>query len=129
MSDTTPMRERIAREIDHEGYWERLDNLNAVIRAGIASSDDQHMELCHVRDEERAGTEDSLELADRILAILTPADTAGLIEQARRTAYPFAQAEIWTPSAPVLHSPPPLLARNATTKGGSDGESCLRSAR
>lgn len=78
---TTPLRERIAREIDHEGYWERLDNLNAAIRAGVASSDDQHMELCHVRDEELAGTEDSLARADAILALLTPSDTAGLIER------------------------------------------------
>ena len=68
MTDHHNQREAIARIIDHEGYWERLDNLNAVIRAGIAS-DDQHMELCHKRDEEIAGTEESLSKADQIIAM------------------------------------------------------------
>jgi Lar family restriction alleviation protein len=61
-------REAIARIIDPEGYWERLDNLEAAIRLGIAT-DDQHMDLCHRRDEEREGTRDSLAKADAILAL------------------------------------------------------------
>lgn len=72
---TQGLREAYARIIDHEGYWERLDNLNAAIKSGIAS-DEQHMELCHVRDQEIIGTEESLAKADAILALPSPRSRA-----------------------------------------------------
>lgn len=76
MPNPMSRREEIARIVDHEGFWERLDNLNAVIKSGICS-DDQHMELCHVRDEEIAGTEESLTKADAILSL--PSEHEGLV--------------------------------------------------
>ena len=70
--DLEGLRERVARIVDHEGYWERLDNLRLAIRSGAARTDDQQMELCHARDEELAGTEESLAKADAILSLIFP---------------------------------------------------------
>lgn len=60
-------REEIARIIDHEGYWERLDSCNHAL-ATVSMTDDQRRALTAVRDDELRGTASSLAKADAILA-------------------------------------------------------------
>ncbi|MCA0358694.1 MAG: Lar family restriction alleviation protein [Proteobacteria bacterium] len=60
-------REEIARIIDHEGYWERLDSCNHAL-ATVSMTDDQRRALTAVRDAELRGTASSLAKADAILA-------------------------------------------------------------
>lgn len=63
----TDDREEIARIIDHEGYWERLDSCNHAL-ATVSMTDDQRRALTAVRDDELRGTASSLAKADAILA-------------------------------------------------------------
>lgn len=60
-------REEIARIIDHEGYWERLDSCNHAL-ATVSMTDEQRRALTAVRDDELRGTASSLAKADAILA-------------------------------------------------------------
>lgn len=61
-------REAIARIIDHEGYWERLDSCNHALET-VQMSEDARRALTAVRDDERRGTAESLAKADAILAL------------------------------------------------------------
>lgn len=63
----TDEREEIARIIDHEGFWKRLDRCNHAL-ANAAMTDDQRRNLIAVRDDELRGTAESLAKADAILA-------------------------------------------------------------
>lgn len=62
-------REEIARVIDPDGYWERLDSCNHAL-ATVQMNDDQRHALTKVRDDELRCTAESLAKADRIIAML-----------------------------------------------------------
>ena len=79
--DTASLRERVARIVDHEGCWTRLDALNGAIRLGLAT-DEQHLELCNARDEEISATECSLDTADAIIALIQPEEPPASVGEA-----------------------------------------------
>lgn len=60
-------REAVARIVDHEGYWERMDSCNHALST-VQMSDDSRRALTAVRDDELRGTADSLAKADAIAA-------------------------------------------------------------
>lgn len=63
-----PDREAVARIVDHEGYWERLDSCNHALDT-VQMSDDSRRALTAVRDDELRGTAESLAKADDIRAL------------------------------------------------------------
>lgn len=64
-----PDREAVARIVDHEGYWERLDSCNHAL-ATVQMSDDSRRALTAVRDDELRATAESLGKADAILSLV-----------------------------------------------------------
>ena len=64
-----PDREAVARIVDHEGYWERLDSCNHAL-ATVKMDAHQRHALTAVRDDEQRGTAESLAKADAILSLV-----------------------------------------------------------
>jgi len=80
VTDHTPARsavERVARLVDHEGYWERLDDLETALNLDHIT-EDQRRDLSRVRDQELRGTAESLAKAADILAFFA-AEGAAMI--------------------------------------------------
>lgn len=92
-------REEIARIIDHEGYWERLDSCNHAL-ATVSMTDDQRRALTAVRDDELRGTASSLAKADAILARQGPGP--GEIEAAYKRGWSDCEDEFLGRATEIL---------------------------
>lgn len=66
------VREKVARIVDHEGYWERLDSCNHALTT-VQMSDESRRALTAVRDDEQRATAESLAKADSIITLLRDA--------------------------------------------------------
>lgn len=73
------VREAVARIIDHEGYWERLDGCNHALST-VQMSEDSRRALTAVRDDELRATAESLAKADAILALIPAHPATGTDE-------------------------------------------------
>ena len=80
----TSLREEIARLVDQDGYWQRMDGCSHALDT-VTMTDDQRRQLTEVRDDERRMTAESSAIASAIIQLITTrltseeAVTAGLM--------------------------------------------------
>lgn len=63
------LKEEIARLVDQDGYWQRMDGCNHALNT-VSMSDDQRRQLTEVRDDEHRLTSESNAVASAILALI-----------------------------------------------------------
>lgn len=66
------LREKVARLVDQDGYWQRLDACNHALDT-VAMTDEQRRQLTKVRDDEHRATAESSAIASAILQALSEA--------------------------------------------------------